>query len=555
MCLLAFVIAVCVAASILEADAQLLNIDISGVTLAAQEKTPYSSNVMASGGNGSLTFAVFPPNALPSGLSLNFSTGVISGAPSIFTSGNYFMVFSVSDQSGNSVTAVPLTISVGSFWPSSLGRGPGSMISFIEPSPQCETGVFCRIATQVAGGLPPYNFFVMRSGLPPGLTWNGTNGSFSGTPTGPNMQQSLLSLQVTALPAYASFAQTVGLLLVNAPLTIDATLMQPTCDMGWSFASRLLWTGGPSNDMSNKHVVMTSGSLPPGVIATNSVSFIQFSGIPTVFGTFTSTYQITDYLGGTASRTYIVHIIAPPTVITSGVVLVGQVGMPYTATLAQTGGLAPLFMFSVHSTTPLPIGLQFNGSSLLGIPFLAGSYSVIFTAQAAFLPLGVNTPIATGAMVPAAVSVTITIHAALTASYSLAAGAAIAGTPFSTFVAATGGAGSNVFSILNGTLPTGLFLNPTTGSISGAASAPPGSYPLTFLVTDALQARSTVGGVITVASGSGLSIGAIVGIALGATVFVAAAVLAIYIIHRKWTSGQFHKPLDKDDGSGIYYKF
>ncbi len=79
---------------------------------------------------------------------------------------------------------------------------------------------------------------------------------------------------------------------------------------------------------------------------------------------------------------------------------------------------------------------------------------------------------------------------------------------------------------------------------------------MNITVTDSLQARAITSGVIVMApSSASLSIGAIVGIAIGATILVAAAVLAIYIIHRKWTSGNFHKPLDREDAGGLYYKF
>ncbi len=92
------------------------------------------------------------------------------------------------------------------------------------------------------------------------------------------------------------------------------------------------------------------------------------------------------------------------------------------------------------------------------------------------------------------------------------------------------------------------------GSVSTAAA--PGSYKMSFQVADSLLVRaSTAGAIVVPTQSSSLSIGAIVGIAIGATMFIAAAGAAIYIIHRKWTSGKFHKPLDQVDGEGLYYKF
>ncbi len=53
----------------------------------------------------------------------------------------------------------------------------------------------------------------------------------------------------------------------------------------------------------------------------------------------------------------------------------------------------------------------------------------------------------------------------------------------------------------------------------------------------------------------GLSTGAIAGIAVGGILFVGGCVAAVYLLHRKWTSGAFHKGLDSDNPDHLYYKF
>lgn len=54
--------------------------------------------------------------------------------------------------------------------------------------------------------------------------------------------------------------------------------------------------------------------------------------------------------------------------------------------------------------------------------------------------------------------------------------------------------------------------------------------------------------------GAALSVGAIVGIAVGGTCALGVAFMVVYLLHRKWTSGAFHRALD-DEKDDMYYKF
>lgn len=52
-----------------------------------------------------------------------------------------------------------------------------------------------------------------------------------------------------------------------------------------------------------------------------------------------------------------------------------------------------------------------------------------------------------------------------------------------------------------------------------------------------------------------VSVGAIVGIVVGGTLVVVLVVVGVYLLHRKWTSGKFHRALDAEDSAHMYYKF
>src|SRR5213079_3108342 len=65
--------------------------------------TPYSSTVVATGGTGGYTFALIG-GALPSGLTLNPTSGVISGTPGPTAYGTFSYKVQVTDSQGNTAT-------------------------------------------------------------------------------------------------------------------------------------------------------------------------------------------------------------------------------------------------------------------------------------------------------------------------------------------------------------------------------------------------------------------------------------------------------------------
>jgi hypothetical protein len=64
---------------------------------------------------------------------------------------------------------------------------------------------------------------------------------------------------------------------------------------------------------------------------------------------------------------------------------------------------------------------------------------------------------------------------------------------------ATGGSGEYVYSIVSGTLPCGITLNPTTGCLEGTANGDcPGTTAVTFRVTDTGGAGGSGSGGVTI---------------------------------------------------------
>jgi hypothetical protein len=95
-----------------QSDTQSLSIAISAALTITTTSLPdaevghsYSKTLQRSGGVSPFTWSVTPP--LPTGLSLNASTGQITGTPAAGTAGSYSFTFTVQDSS----TPTPQTAS------------------------------------------------------------------------------------------------------------------------------------------------------------------------------------------------------------------------------------------------------------------------------------------------------------------------------------------------------------------------------------------------------------------------------------------------------------
>jgi PKD repeat protein len=181
----------------------------------------------------------------------------------------------------------------------------------------------------------------------------------------------------------------------------------------------------------------------------------------------------------------------PPLSITTASLPTGTVGAAYAATLAASGGTGA-YSWSVTSGS-LPSGLTLNSATgaITGTPTAATTSS--FTARV------------TDSASPAATSskaVSITVAAPTTPPpLALTTGSlpnGTAGAAYSATLAATGGTGAYSWSVASGSLPSGLTLNPTTGTISGAPTAVATSN-FTARVTDSASPTATSSKALSIA--------------------------------------------------------
>ena len=161
----------------------------------------------------------------------------------------------------------------------------------------------------------------------------------------------------------------------------------------------------------------------------------------------------------------------------------GVQGTPYSQTLTATGGTGSN-TWSLASGS-LPAGLSLSAAGVIGgTPSGAGS---MFTVRVSD---GVQT---------AQKSLTITVNVVLmVTTASLPNG--VQGTPYSQTLTATGGTGTNTWTLASGSLPAGLALS-TAGVISGTPTATGSTF--TVQVVDGVQTAQksltiTVNGVLAI---------------------------------------------------------
>jgi hypothetical protein len=331
--------------------------------------TAYNATATATGGLPPYKWAL-ASGALPDGLALNNSNGVISGTPTKVAS--YTFAIKVSD---NEETPATLTQSYAiSTAVPPMEITPGNL-------PECTVNVPCSGQFEVTGGLPPYTWAPQPGHtLPAGLMLS-SNGTLSGTPTQSNIglingPSSLLLVQVTdseTPPLTVANGSDNGLDIISG-LNITS-LIVPVATVGEAYqAPPPVATGGiPPYKWAVQGpsaITQTQGFFVPP-----ATGILQSPG-PTEAGTYTLLYTVSDSEGVPASFSVAATLTIQALPVTSVITLSSSnstagVGMPVTLTAIATASAG----------TPTGVVTFYNGSAVLGTATLDATGTATLTTS------------------------------------------------------------------------------------------------------------------------------------------------------------------------------
>ncbi|MCS7064252.1 MAG: putative Ig domain-containing protein [Methylacidiphilales bacterium] len=290
---------------------------------------------------------------LPTGLTLNTSTGVISGTAA---AGTYSATFTATNFSGTSSPYVTIII--------------------VNSSPTITSS---NTATTTAGQSFSYTLTATSSLTPtltitpinpaPGLSINAS--TLSGTPTTPGTY----TYSLNASNSCGTTSQTLTLNVSPAAPPVLPPISNPPSIVQGSPISPIT-PSAPTVASGCSPVTWSMSGHPTGLTINPSTG--QITGTPTQSGNFTVTVTVTDNCGGSASQTFTLNI-TPATLptITSPTSSSATMGQLYNYSLTATGTPTP--SLTITPLTPAP-GLNISGNTISGTPTATGTFTYLLTA-------------------------------------------------------------------------------------------------------------------------------------------------------------------------------
>ncbi len=369
-----------------------------------------------SGGIAPLTYYV-SSGTLPSGLTLNSSTGVISGTPNVAYSTASVVIavkdsnnISASTTASVSFTVVARPTATTNTTPRTLAVG--LPISSFTPI----TGT---------GGTAPLNYFISSGTLPSGLTLNSSTGLVSGTPTAIYTAASVVFgvKDANNITPSSSSTSTVSFTVNKGSQTISYTSSAPSSAT----------VGG---DSYTPIATSTSGlALTLTIDATSNTVCSLAGGVVTYIGSGTCKINANqsgnvDY-NAAAQVQQSFTVSARPTAIASTTAqsLTAGTAMTSFTPLTGSGGASPLTYYVSSGTLPAGLSLSSSTGAVTGTP--TGAFAA---SNIVFAVKDVNNSVAT---TTSTVSFTVNLVTPVLSGFSLSSNNLVFGSSAPTITAPT----------------------------------------------------------------------------------------------------------------------
>lgn len=421
--------------------------------------TAYSAAItLAAGGTSPYAYAV-TAGALPGGLTLNTSTGAITGTPSALGIFN-FSITATDSSTGTGPYTATQSYSIIVIDVTPVAVSSSLTVAYDAAATNVTLSLSGGVPTSLAIGTTPLHGSAIVSGT--SITYQPTAGY-----AGPD------SFTYTATNSGGT----------SAPATVTVTVQDPviiiTPSGGFSATVAAPYTqtfsfGGGALPWSGYQVT----SLPAGLSITGTTAnTVTISGTPTQAGTFNLNVSATDSSTGngpySVGQVFALTVAAPTLTLSPAA---GTLNAPYATAFSQTfmaaGGVG---LYTYGLTGALPTGMSFSGAVLSGTPVVPGSYPVTVTAT----DTGAS---GTGSPFTVAQNYTIDVPVPIITVNPASLPDPLVSTSYSQTVTATGGAAPYAFAVTAGSLPVGITLG-SSGALSGTSNQV-GTYNFTITATD-----------------------------------------------------------------------
>ena len=328
-------------------------------------------------------------------------------------------------------------------------------------------------------GTPPYTWYIVSGTLPAGLTFTGSTGVISGSPTTVTASTPVVFGVKDSNGFVADVTQSITFqVFARMTATATSTTTQTLTVTEPNYPNFNTFTAA-SGGVTPYEYYVVSGTLPAGLTLTGATPVV--SGTPTAVQAATNvTFGVRDVNLVTATTTVTVSftVVAAPTATlnqTAQNLTVGQTGYSFAPLTSVTGGISPYTYSITSGTLPSTLSQSTTTGTVTGSVTAASSSTVVFQV------VDSNGVAAPTASVPYSAAARTTATAVTTAQ-TLTVGQT--GYSFAPLTSVSNGVTPYTYSITSGTLPGGLSLGASTGLVTGTVTSTKTAAAVVFSVRD-----------------------------------------------------------------------